>query len=589
MKKQYLTIAIMVICVFNLNWLSIALLANAQTRDRRGLSVKPGKVNSLPASTKRFALIIGVDQYDDNQISKLDGASNDAKVLAQTLIQHAGFPNDQVISLTSNEKADSRPTRGNILRKLSNLKGLVPKDGLLLFSFSGHGIARSGQAYLLPTDAQVSGDLALLEETAINVELIRNWIRQSELSQVLIVLDACRNNPEAARGNSGERLAEAYTKGFNFDIRNSGVTAFATLYATGIGHSAYEFKEKNQGYFTWALVEALKGGAANNEGEVTLAGLIKYLQEVVPKRIRLDMGVNKQQRPFAVVEGYKADELVIAKVMPSWIKDDSGTPESKANIRAGIMRLGTMMEARSRKELQKNPDDAQAHSRLASGLSMQGKLFEAESEAREAVRLEPENADYHADLGRILSRQQKWVEAEIEFRQALRTDPNNTVYHDVLGGILSEQQKWIEAEKEFNESMRLDPYYTPPREGLDKVREKLAEVHNLNGDRFARQSKWAEAETEYKEAVRRKPTDGHYRFSLALALESQQKFAEAEIQYRMAVQFQPYMAHWHYKLAKALEQQQKISEAEIRLKEAIKLDPKNTLYQESLRQLLMKK
>jgi hypothetical protein len=90
------------------------------------------------------------------------------------------------------------------------------------------------------------------------------------------------------------------------------VQAFATLYATEVGHRAYEYKEKKQGYFTWVLVEGLKGGAANEKGEVTLAGLVKYLQERVPKRVLQDLGPGKDQKPFAVVEGYRADDLVIS-------------------------------------------------------------------------------------------------------------------------------------------------------------------------------------------------------------------------------------------------------------------------------------
>jgi len=39
---------------------------------------------------------------------------------------------------------------------------------------------------------------------------------------------------------------------------------------------------------------------------------VKYLQEQVPKRVRLDMGGEKSQKPYATVGGYKADELVIS-------------------------------------------------------------------------------------------------------------------------------------------------------------------------------------------------------------------------------------------------------------------------------------
>ncbi|HEX3145640.1 MAG TPA: hypothetical protein VHQ64_16825, partial [Pyrinomonadaceae bacterium] len=90
------------------------------------------------------------------------------------------------------------------------------------------------------------------------------------------------------------------------------VQAFATVYATGIGQRAYEYTEKKQGYFSWAVVEGLKGAAANDKGEVTLAQLVKYVQDAVPKRIAVDLGSTKQQKPFAVIEGYRADELVLA-------------------------------------------------------------------------------------------------------------------------------------------------------------------------------------------------------------------------------------------------------------------------------------
>jgi hypothetical protein len=106
-------------------------------------------------------------------------------------------------------------------------------------------------------------------------------------------------------------MSAAYAK-FNFDLRNREVEAFATLYATAIGQRAYEYTEKRQGYFTWAVVEGLKGGAANEKGEVTLSALVRYIQENVPKRIAIDLGAHEQQKPFATIEGYRADELVVA-------------------------------------------------------------------------------------------------------------------------------------------------------------------------------------------------------------------------------------------------------------------------------------
>jgi hypothetical protein len=295
-----------------------SLSAHAQEQsDGRGLKLQAsGPVKVLPGSAKRYALVIGVDQYADTQITTLGGASNDARALADALVRYAAFPADQVTLVASDQPAERQPTRGNILRRLSNMAAVVPADGLLLIAFAGHGIERGGQAYLLPSDAQVSDDVTLLEQTAVNVLQIRDWVKRTGVKQVLMILDACRNDP-AGRANADNPLTATYTRGFNFDLRNREVEAFVTLYATAIGHRAYEFKEKRQGYFTWALVEGLRGAAANERGEVTLDGLVDYLQERVPKQVKLDLGAGKMQRPFAVVEGYKADELVLSVAAPS--------------------------------------------------------------------------------------------------------------------------------------------------------------------------------------------------------------------------------------------------------------------------------
>ncbi|HEX8072234.1 MAG TPA: caspase family protein [Pyrinomonadaceae bacterium] len=284
----------------------------ANTQAMADAARKLDEVQSLPGKTKRFALVIGVDAYDDSQVVGLNGAASDARLLADSLVHDAGFPADQVVLLASDQAPERQPTRGNILRRLSNLAAVVPKDGLLLFSFAGHGMERSGQAFLLPSDAQVSDDVTLLEQTAINVIQIKDWIRKTGVGQVLLLLDACRNDPAAGRAAADNKLSTTYTKAFDFDVRNREVQAFATLYATEIGRRAYELKEQRHGYFTLALVEALRGKAANARGEVTLSSLISYLQSTVPRRVLLDLGQGKEQRPFAVVEGYRADELVLS-------------------------------------------------------------------------------------------------------------------------------------------------------------------------------------------------------------------------------------------------------------------------------------
>ena len=175
-------------------WQAILLPAQTGARDLR-VTASNG-ATQLPERSKRYALVVGVDRYQDPQVTPLVGAGNDARSLRSALIRYGGFPEDHVILLTSDQPAGSQPTRGVVLRKLSNLRALVPKDGLLLFSFAGHGIQREGRAYLLASDSQVNGDLDLLEDTAINVSSqVRDRVEETGIGQVIFILDACRNEP----------------------------------------------------------------------------------------------------------------------------------------------------------------------------------------------------------------------------------------------------------------------------------------------------------------------------------------------------------------------------------------------------------
>ncbi len=293
---------------------SILLALNLTTAAFAQRDLKVEAVTSLPPVEKRWALLIGVDRYDDQQLSGLDGASNDAKALARTLVDRAGFREEQIVILGSDQPVPRKPTRSEILFRLGNLLKQVPKDGLFLLSFSGHGMERGGHAFLLPSDARLSDDPEILGQVSLDVASLRGIIARQGIQQAIVLLDACRNDP-GGRADSPNPLTESYVRGFNFDLANREVQAFATLYSTAVGDRAWEYKEKRQGYFSWAITEALKGKAANEFGQVTLASLIRFVQDSVPRQVALDLGPSKRQRPFAQVEGYRAEDLVLG-VLP---------------------------------------------------------------------------------------------------------------------------------------------------------------------------------------------------------------------------------------------------------------------------------
>jgi hypothetical protein len=255
----------------------------------------------------RFALIIGVSRYADqsaNLLADLRGPSNDARRLSEALINKGRFDPKHVVVIT--EGTPLAPTRDVILDQLSRVTDQVKdtKDAFLIFYFAGHGISSEGEAYLLPSNviAVDRPDSPIFRSTAISVSLVRKTIEDSKAEHVVLMLDACRDNPASpvprARGAAPAQNTEAFRGAFNW--KNS-----VTIFATQPGKEAFESgREPSVGYFADALARALMGNdprAINGAGEVTVGTLMDYLPEEVDQRVRQDLP-GRSQRPQLLVD-----------------------------------------------------------------------------------------------------------------------------------------------------------------------------------------------------------------------------------------------------------------------------------------------
>lgn len=285
-----------------------------QTNSQQYKKKLTSKVNNLPAPNNRFALIIGVETYDDQSgITSLKGPNNDAIEISKALKQYAGFQDSNIVVISS--QADAiQPNATNIYAELAKLANRISKDGLLFIAFSGHGIERNGHTYLLPANARLLGSSTLLEVTSVDIDKIKKIIATSLVKQVIILLDSCREDPSVSKGLGDNNLKPTITQSLDLQGLNKDIEAFAVIYATSVGKRSYINPNKLQGYFSSAFVEGLSGKAKNKNNEVTLSSLIKYLEDNVPKQVRNDLGSNKEQKPWAKVEGYKASELVLVRL-----------------------------------------------------------------------------------------------------------------------------------------------------------------------------------------------------------------------------------------------------------------------------------
>ena len=99
---------------------------------------------------------------------------------------------------------------------------------------------------------------------------------------MLLILDACRNDPEAGKGDSDTPMTDVFARGTQLRLPEGRKgEAWATLFSCKVGERAYEEPTKGMGIFTFHLVQGLKGGAADRDGIVDLGDLAPYVAENV--------------------------------------------------------------------------------------------------------------------------------------------------------------------------------------------------------------------------------------------------------------------------------------------------------------------
>lgn len=122
--------------------------------------VKKGiKLKSLDEENQgnRYAIIIGINEYEDTAISKLNKARNDAKALDRLLKAQGQF--NKVFLLTDDVDPQSKkyPNAENILGRLREILSGAEENDLILVFFSGHGVTdKDGKGYLVAVDSEQS-------------------------------------------------------------------------------------------------------------------------------------------------------------------------------------------------------------------------------------------------------------------------------------------------------------------------------------------------------------------------------------------------------------------------------------------------
>ena len=249
--------------------------------------------DDAPVGGRRFALLVGVRDYDPEQFRSLSYTENDAKDLAQVL-RDAGYR--RVVLLTQSEAAGQhnvrlQPTGKNIRAQLTALLEECKPDDSVLVALSGHGVQPHGQkgSYFCPMDADVKDLTTLVPVTDIYKDLA-----DCKAGVKVLLVDACRNDPLAG-GDKG--LPKLKVESVTRPREEGPPSGVAALFACSEGEQAYESKHFEHGIFFHFVLEGLKGEAANKEGSVTLQRLVGYVKDEAPLQAKDEIGPDALQHP----------------------------------------------------------------------------------------------------------------------------------------------------------------------------------------------------------------------------------------------------------------------------------------------------
>ena len=198
----------------------------------------------------------------------------------------------------------------------------------LFFYFSGHGISKGEDSFLLTANSD-STNLDTLELTATPLGKVQEILARIKANQMLNIIDVCRNDPSSG-GDDDNLLTDTFARDLKLKHQNKSPNkpaVSAMLYACSVGERAYEWSQVNHGIFSYYLLEGINGKAANSKGNITITDLADYTQTKVGEWANNNKG--RQQTPWLSLQG--GSRLVLAENVVSLSKitdqgSDSDSP-----------------------------------------------------------------------------------------------------------------------------------------------------------------------------------------------------------------------------------------------------------------------
>jgi len=417
--------------------------------------------------SRRLGLIIGVNQSQDATFRQLQFAENDARALAQWLVNTKGgkwSPGD--VQLVQGRHATQelvQPLISQICLQVADA------DDLVLIYFAGHAFLdeRSGDSYLALSNTRYQEPTSGLHLASF----ITQVMARSRAAHVLLILDcfqtgpvwrARRTSPYDSRPLMGERLMSTLQQQTN-----------RLLLCTCRGNeTAQEVGERQLGLFTHRMIVGLCGPAGDTSaGTITLQQLHSYLYNTVGEQQRPHL-FGSIQSPMLLIGEMPATPQPPATSTPDHPSQtfSTATPYNAAPPASPSSALNNQSFGRpaATAQLSPNPVDPSTSGlypkQQVPQLLEQARQFlqaqnypEAINSVEQALQITPEEPSALTLKGQILGSMGRFQEALATVDQLGQANPNNPLAWSMRAVLLSNVGQHQAALAAIERSLELNP------------------------------------------------------------------------------------------------------------------------------------
>ncbi len=200
---------------------------------------KEKRVDLMSRASKRYAIVIGNDQYA--HVAGLANAAADARLVARFL-REQGFVTH--VHHNVDKQGFERIFRQVLFE--------VDRDTEVVFYYAGHGIQIGDKNYIFPVDAKLDSTYAVSFE-GVSLQNVVSIIGARARAQ-MVILDSCRDNPFSEKDFLADLSNETRQSRSGFAVQSAPVNTFLA-FSTSPGDVAYDGAEGENSPYTGSLVE----------------------------------------------------------------------------------------------------------------------------------------------------------------------------------------------------------------------------------------------------------------------------------------------------------------------------------------------